>query len=159
MIFYWIFTIIILLFCFVVFVGAPFVPTFSKDLKKIFDDIKLPKNSLIVDLGSGDGRLLVIAAKKGFRAIGYEINPILFIITKIRLLKYNNANVYLKNFWYADISKADLVFSFLATRYMPKLENKLLKELKAGSYFVSYAFELPNIKLIKKSKSAHYYKF
>ncbi len=155
----WLLIVVVLLFCFVAFFGAPYVPTFSKDLHQIFSTIKLKKQAKVIDLGSGDGRMLLIAAKKGYHAIGYELNPILWAVSKWRLRKYPNAKVRLGNFWSADVKDADLVFCFLATKYMPRLEKKLSKEMKQGSYFVSYAFELPNTKVIKKTTNTHYYKF
>ncbi len=159
MIFFWISAVITLLFCFVVFFGAPYLPTFKKDLERIFRIVKIPTKSLVIDLGSGDGKMLVIAAKKGYRVIGYEINPILWLISNLRLFKYPNAKVKLKSLWRADVSDADLVFTFLLTKYMPKLEKKLQSEMKANSYFASYVFELPNIEVTKKTNNTHFYRF
>ena len=159
MIVLWVIAFLASLFCYVVFFGAPYVPTFKRDLEKIFSEVSLPKNALIIDLGSGDGKLLVLAAKKGYRVVGYEINPILWFITKLRLLKYPEANVRLKSMWQADVSQADLVFTFLATKFMPKLEKKLKKEMKPGSYFASYVFELPSLEVTKKTTNTHFYRF
>ncbi|MBA3678869.1 hypothetical protein H0W80_01570 [Candidatus Saccharibacteria bacterium] len=146
-------------FLYVVFFGAPYVPTFERDLKTIFKTVELSKKSLVIDLGSGDGRLLVIAAKKGYRVIGYEINPILWLISLIRLRKYADAKVRLASMWRADVSGADLVFTFLATKYMPRLEKKLQIEMKKDSYFASYVFKLPNIEIVHKTENTHFYKF
>lgn len=157
---FWTFiAILVVCFGFITFVGAPYVPTFERDLLKIFKEIHLAKDSLIIDLGSGDGKLLVLAAQKGYRVIGYELNPILWLITKVRLRSYPNATVKLKSLWRADVTKADLVFTFLATRFMPKMERKLQKQMKPGSYFASYVFELPNIEVTKKTKNTHFYQF
>lgn len=159
MIIVWFLGFILILFCFVVFFGAPYVPTRNQDLKKVFSDIKLPKNALVIDLGSGDGRLLYMAAQKGYSVIGYEINPVLWLTSSYRLKKFPNASVRLKSMWRADVSNADLVFTFLATKYMSKLEDKLQKEMKPGSYFASYVFALPNIKINRKNKNTHFYRF
>ena len=156
---FWILGLVLMLFCFVVFFGAPYVPTRRQDLSKIFTEVSLPRGASIIDLGSGDGKLLIMAARKGYQVTGYEINPILWMTTWFRLRKYNNAHVKLKSFWRADVSQADLVFTFLATKYMSKLEKKLQKEMKPGSYFASYVFTLPNIKVIHKNKNTHFYKF
>lgn len=121
--------------------------------------MSLPKDALVIDLGSGDGKILQIAARKGYKTIGYEINPILWLQSSIRLRRYPRAKVKLKSFWYADVSEADLVFTFLATRYMPKLEDKLEREMKPGSYFASYVFALPNLKVSHKNKNTHFYRF
>ncbi len=140
------------------FSGAPYVPTFTRDLKDIFSEVKLPKGALVIDLGSGDGRLLVLASQRGYRAIGYEINPILWVISVWRLRKYPNSRVYLKSLWRADVAKADLVFTFLNKVYASKLEKKLLAEMKSGSYFSSFGFAYGNLELIKKHRANHIYK-
>ena len=150
---------LVLLFCFVVFFGAPYVPTRRQDLIRVFQEVSLPKDALVIDLGSGDGKMLQIAARKGYKTIGYEINPILWLQSSIRLRRYTRAKVKLKSFWYADVSEADLVFTFLATRYMPKLEDKLEREMKPGSYFASYVFALPNLRVSHKNKNTHFYRF
>lgn len=142
-----------------IFVGAPYVPTFTRDLNDIFKEIQLPSQAVVVDLGSGDGRLLLIAAKKGYTAVGYEINPILWAISLLRLRKYPNAHTYLKSLWKADVAQADLVFTFLNKIYASKLEKKLLAEMKPGSYFSSFGFAYGNLELIKKHRANHIYKF
>ena len=97
-----------------------------------------------IELGSGDGRLVAAAAKKGARAIGYEVNPLLWFISWLRILRLKDAHVQLANFWSKDIGSADVVMAFLVPRTMPRLEKKLVKEMKPGSKFVSYVFRLPN---------------
>ncbi len=150
--------IIALPFLLVIFSGAPYVPTFSRDLHDIFTEIQLPKNALVIDLGSGDGRLLLIAAKKGYTAIGYEINPLLWAVSVWRLRNYPNAHTRLKSLWKADVKDADLVFTFLNKIYAARLEKKLLAEMKAGSYFSSFGFAYGNLELIKKHRANHIYK-
>jgi len=150
--------LILVPFLFVVFVGAPFVPTHNKNLETIFSSIRLPKDALVVDLGSGDGRLLRLAAQKGYRAVGYELNPILVLISRYRLRNYPEATVHLQNFWEADVTQANLVFTFLATKYMKKLNKIIVPQMKKGSYFASYAFEVPDLELLHKKQSVNMYK-
>ena len=58
--------------------GAPYVPSRSRDLERAFDELyKLAADDLLVDIGSGDGRVLMMAVKRGARAVGFEINPVL----------------------------------------------------------------------------------
>jgi len=150
--------IVILPFLLVIFSGAPYVPTFTRDLEDIFKEVKLPQKAIVVDLGSGDGRLLLIAAQRGYTAIGYEINPILWLISVWRLRKYPNAHTYLRSLWKADVREADLVFTFLNKIYAGRLEKKLLAEMKPGSYFSSFGFAYGNLELIKKHRANHIYK-
>lgn len=150
---------IVLLFGFVVFIGAPYVPTRTQDVPHIFEQIALPKHAKVVDLGAGDGKLLVFAAQKGYQVVGYEINPILWLICKWRLRAYTNADVLLKSFWQADMSQADMVYTFLVSKYMNKLEDKLTKEMPPGSWLVSNVFELNYKKPHHTCHSMYYYQF
>jgi len=155
----WLAGLIVCMFCFVVFFGAPYVPTRREDLENVFLDIVISKNATIVDLGSGDGKFLLMAAQRGYIAIGYELNPILWLISVLRLRRYKSASVKLQSFWRADLSQADLVFCFLATKFMPKLEKTLESQMKPKSYLASYVFALPHRKLIKKNKNTYFYQF
>lgn len=155
----WLIGFLIVVFCFAVFFGAPYVPTRKLDVEEIFKNIKNSKKSKFVDLGSGDGKLVLYAAQLGYQSIGYEINPILWLISNFRLRKYPNAKVMLSNMWSADISNANVVFCFLASRYMNKLEKKLNREMQPSSIFVSYVFELPSKKPYLKHGNTLYFKF
>lgn len=155
----WSLGLLVLVFCFAVFFGAPYVPTRQLDVEEIFNNLKLSEKTKFVDLGSGDGKLVLHAAKKGINATGYEINPVLWVISSYRLRGYKNANIKYANMWRADISSADVVFVFLATKYMKRLERKLSAEMGKDAILVSYVFELPNKKQYRKTKNAFYYKF
>lgn len=126
--------------------GAPWVPAFKEDVEKVLDDSGLKAGQLYVELGCGDGRLLKAAAKRGATAVGYEINPLMWLAAWLRNLGEPKVRVILGDFWQKDLTKADIVMTFLTPRYMQKLEDKLKKELRPGTVFVSYIFELPNKK-------------
>jgi predicted RNA methylase len=124
----------------------------------VFNSIKLAKSATVIDLGSGDGKVLLLAAQKGYSAIGYELNPFLVLISKWRLRKYPNAKVVMKDMWQADVTEADLVFTFLATKYMERLKTQIVSKMKKGSYFASYAFEIPDLELLRKTQGVNTYK-
>ncbi len=126
--------------------AAPWVPAFKRDIEAVLDDSGLKAGELYIELGCGEGRLLKAAAKRGARVIGYEINPLLWLITWLRVLPYKNAQVRLRDFWGVDLSRADVVLAFLVPRTMPRLETKIKNHMKPGSRLVSYIFELPNTK-------------
>lgn len=160
MIIIWLILILIFVsFGLIVAVGAPFVPTRQADLKKLFGHLKLRKGSRVVDLGSGDGRVLVLAQKHGYKAAGYELNPILALISKLRLKKDKTSMVKVQSYWSADISKADMVFVFSAQPFMNRLIKKLENELKPGAYVVSYAFSFPSRKIDEKFEAFNIYRF
>lgn len=132
-------------FSIVIFFGAPYVPTLKTQRRQALKMLGLKKNQLLVELGAGDGIMLVEAGRLGIKATGYELNPVLVLIGKVRLRQYKDVNIKWSNFWKADISEADGVYVFLITRFMPKLERKLQSEGKPGLRIVSYTFALPNM--------------
>ena len=74
---------VVLLFGFVAFTGAPYVPSRRRDLQKAFDELyRLKKTDMLVDIGSGDGVVLREASRRGARAIGYELQPLLVLISR-----------------------------------------------------------------------------
>jgi protein-L-isoaspartate O-methyltransferase len=123
--------------------GAPWVPARKRDVAKMLDDTNLKKNELYIELGSGDGRLVAAAAHRGAKAIGYEVNPVMWAVSVLRTLRYPNAHIKLANFWGRDLAEADVVMVFLMPKFMKRLEAKLEKELKPGARMVSYSFKLP----------------
>jgi len=143
----------------IVVVGAPYVPTKKADLTRLFEHVKLRKGAKLVDMGSGDGRVLILASKKGFKATGYELNPILALISKIRLQRFKQSKVMIKSYWAADISKADVVFIFSAQPFMGRLFDKLQNELKPGAIVISYGFSFPSKKIEEKFESFNIYEF
>ena len=80
--------LLILAYGFVIPFGAPFLPTMKKDRETALDLLDLKPGQLFIDLGSGDGSLLMLAAQKGLRAEGYEINPFLWLYSWLRTRRY-----------------------------------------------------------------------
>lgn len=131
-------------------VGVPFVPTPKKNIEKIFEVLDLKPGQVFYDIGCGDGRFVIQADKKGAKAIGFEISPIAWLRSKINIfINKSKAQVKFKNFYSQNLSDADAVFCFLLDPVMPKVEKKLLPELKPGAKVVSYGFTMPNWQLKK----------
>lgn len=140
--------------------GAPWVPTRSQHVEQIIKDSGLQKGELFIELGCGDGRLVVAAARAGARAIGYEVNPVMWLISWLRTLRYRKlVSVKYHSFWGANLSQADVVMTFLMPRRMEQLYAKLQAELKPKARFVSYIFELPHKKPIKTGAQWFVYRF
>lgn len=127
----------------IVVVGPPYVPTHQKQLDKLFDELKLGAGDHVVDLGSGDGRVLLAAAKRGAAASGVELNPFLVWIARFRLRYQTRATVQLGDIWqYTLPNDTTYVFVFFAHRFMPKLEQ-YMKTQNRRVRLVSYGFSLP----------------
>jgi cyclopropane fatty-acyl-phospholipid synthase-like methyltransferase len=61
--------------------GAPYLPVLKAEHDNLLDMCELQPGDTLLDLGSGDGRFLRAAAKRGYNAIGYEINPLLYLVS------------------------------------------------------------------------------
>eukprot|EP01121_Diplochlamys_sp_Union-15-3_P022214 TRINITY_DN9387_c0_g1_i1.p1 TRINITY_DN9387_c0_g1~~TRINITY_DN9387_c0_g1_i1.p1 ORF type:complete len:205 (-),score=33.88 TRINITY_DN9387_c0_g1_i1:79-693(-) len=132
--------------------GAPYLPTSKKKIDVIFSLLNKHLHSYhkktLVDLGSGDGRVVIGAAKRGFtRSIGYEINPFLCYYSsfKSRLMGFGppSTKFLWADFWKKDFSDADVVVVYGLDPIMERLGRKLNQELKPGSYIVSNVFQFP----------------
>lgn len=155
----WLLVIVSSLFALGAILGAPYVPTLNKSGNDLLDMVDLKKGATIIDLGSGDGAFALQAARRGYKVIGYEINPILVVIAKLRTIAYRKSvTIYLRDFWHINLPEADAIYVFLIDRYMQKLENKLLSELTKPTLVVSHVFKLPNVKPIKENQNTVVYK-
>ena len=98
----------------------------------------------MVDLGCGDGRVLRAACRRyGVRAVGYEVNPMAFLVARFLSYREKRIEVKLKNFWREDLGDARIVFCYLFPDVMKKLARKLEKELRPGARVVSCNFPVP----------------
>jgi protein-L-isoaspartate O-methyltransferase len=141
--------------------GAFYYPSAPDRVRTIFDNLKISKNDTVVDLGSGDGRLLIAAAKLGAKAIGYEMNPALVHQSRLKVenLKLSNLiEIKAKNFWKVDLSSATVICVYQFPKYIAKLE-KVLKKSKHPVVVVSNDYPFPNQKPYLIKNRIHFYKF
>jgi hypothetical protein len=93
------------------------------------------------DLGSGDGRVLIALAGRGAEAHGYEVNPVLVLLSRRNIRRADlerKAFVHWRSFWRADLSRFTLVTVFQVDFVMGRLETKLKRELADGARIVSH---------------------
>jgi cyclopropane fatty-acyl-phospholipid synthase-like methyltransferase len=143
---------------FAVISGAPFVPTSKRRLKKMISLAEIKKTDTVMDVGCGDGRLVVAAAKLAKQAVGIEINPVLVWVSKFRVARLNNAEIRAENLWKTDFSNVDIVMLYFIPEKMKKLENKIRNEMKPGSRIISHAFTFPDWPYEKKDGKVYLYK-
>ncbi len=148
--------------CFVVFFGSPYVRTRKLDIEKVMKIYPLEAGDVFVDIGSGDGVLLRKAASKGARAVGYELSPWLYIISKVLSRSNKNITIQLANFWRVKLPvDTTVVYTFLNGRHIDKLMRKLeahVHQTGKPLYFVSYGFKPAGRKEFKKRGPVYLYK-
>jgi ribosomal protein L11 methylase PrmA len=137
--------------------GAMFTTTHRSKIKKILEDVSMVPGQVVYDLGCGDGRFLIAAAKRyDVRAIGFEINPWAYALSRFRVGFWQaNVSIHFKDFWKADLSEADIVFCYLFPDVMEKLKRKLSQELKAEAKVISCNFEIPGWRPEKIITASH----
>lgn len=145
----------------VIFFGAPFLPTLRAERERALDLLDLKKGQLLIDLGSGDGIMLVMAAQRGLRAVGYEINPFLWLYSWLRTRRYGRrVKVKMVSFWRADLGEADGIFVFLITHHMKHLDRLLsARQSKKPLKVVSNSFKIPGRKIKKTSGPMFLYEY
>ncbi|KKQ67020.1 MAG: putative rRNA methylase family protein [Candidatus Daviesbacteria bacterium GW2011_GWA2_38_24] len=131
---------------------APYVTTKSNKLNDALKGAGVKEGKVFYELGSGDGRVVFEAAKMGARAIGIEESLLRVWYSNYSALKQKMSNT---KFIHGDIFKrtyadADIVFIYLLTSAVVRLEMKLKKELKKGSKVVTQTYHFKNWKPIKK---------
>lgn len=138
-----------------------FVPTPQEVVDKMLEIAKVTKKDVVYDLGCGDGRIVLTAARKfGCKAKGFDIDPERIKDCMENYKKEKESVQKLVKFERKDIFKEDLSPASVVTLYLlPDLNVKLvpqLKKLKPGSRIVSHAFDMrgykPDLKITVKTK-------
>ncbi len=147
-------------FVFVIAFGAPFLPTHAPQVEVAFTLAKLKKGQTLLELGSGDGRILLAAAEQGINAIGYELNPLLVLYSLFRTRRYRKlVTIKWQNFWLAKLPESDAIFVFLLGRYMQKLDHKITNEAKKPQKLVSYAFTINGKTPVREKNAMRLYEY
>jgi SAM-dependent methyltransferase len=126
-----------------------FVPTPNDVVAKMLELAKVTKNDVVYDLGCGDGRIVVTAAKQfGCKGVGYDINPVR-VKESLENVKKNGVEKLVEikedDIFTLDLSKASVITLYL----LPSLNVKLipqLEKLKPGSRIVSHDFDMEGVK-------------
>ena len=127
-----------------VFFGAPWHPLFPSTILRILNFAEIKQGETLCDLGCGDGRILITAAKEySAKGIGVEIDPIKVGLARL-LAKFKKVDGQVKivrgNIFEFDTQDADVVYLYLTHQAMDKLFPEILKKLKPTVRIVSYRF-------------------
>ena len=125
---------------------VPYVPTPTEVVARMLSMANVNKNDLLYDLGSGDGRIVITAAREyGARGVGYDLNP--------QRIKESNENARRagvtkrvrftqQDLFEADLSGATVVTLYLLPEVNLRLRPKLLRELRPGTRIVSHNYSM-----------------
>jgi precorrin-6B methylase 2 len=143
--------LVVLSFAVAGFMAAPWLPTRRLERMILLEKINVSDDSIIYDLGCGDGAVLFDFAKKYPKAIfiGFEISLLPYFIAKLRKLfnlrKYKNVKIKYRNLFTQRLSDADIVFVFLLKKSYKKLHKKFSKELKPDCLVIVEAWSFDGI--------------
>ncbi len=123
---------------------APFAPTPTRAVAAALALADVGPGDTVMDLGAGDGRVVIAAARRGARAIGYELSPFVFILALARTCWSGTAaRVLLRDTFVVDLSPATVVFLFGMPRTSPRVAAHLARTLRPGTRVLTYIFPLP----------------
>lgn len=124
---------------------VPFVPSPQEVVEKMLDLGGVKSGDVVYDLGSGDGRIVIAAAKRGARATGFEIDGDLVRKSEENIRNANlqgRALVKQQDILTVDLSPASVVTMYLLPDVNLKLRPAILSQLKPGSRVVSHSFTM-----------------
>jgi len=128
--------------------GLPPTPTRRERIRKALEMAELRPGETLYDLGSGDGRVLIIAAREfGARAVGIDVGPVQCVqawLNSVLSRSTDKVKVKWGNFLKSDLSQADVVFAYLTSSYVGRLAPQLSSQLKPGARVVTISFDFPD---------------
>lgn len=142
----------------VVFVGPPYLPTMRRQTEAALDLLAMKPGQTLLELGAGDGRVMLAAAKRGLRVIGIELNPLLVVVTWLVTWRYRKqVRIIWGNYWTISWPHADAVFTFMLPKYMGKLDQRIEAWHKKPLKLASFAFKIPRKKPAKEKDGVFLY--
>ena len=134
-----------------IFGGGPFVPTPTKEVKRILEHAKIKKGARLYDIGAGDGRFIHYSTKLyGAHATGFEIDPFVYMFARLKqiFLRWEGEMVR-ADFRTHSLKDADIIICYMLPKTLKKFKTKFEKELRPGCKVISYTFKVGNWKPIK----------
>ncbi len=148
--------VLVLAFGGVVLVGAPYLPTLRPQAAAAFELLQLKEGQTLLELGCGDGKVLLLAAERGYQVVGIELNPFLALFAWPRTRHRRADTDYLGGFWRTPWPEADGVFVFLLDRFMPKLDARMEQY---GGPLASVAFKIPGKTAVQERDGVFLYRY
>jgi len=126
---------------------APYVPTPMEVVEKMLELAEVRSDDVVYDLGSGDGRIVIMAAQKyGAQAVGVELDGRLYQESSARIAELGlaeRAKIFHENMFEVNYNRATVVTLYLLTSVNERLRPRLEKQLRSGARVVSHDFQVP----------------
>ena len=124
---------------------TPYVPTPQDVVERMLDMAKVKPGEYLIDLGSGDGRIVVTAAQRGARAFGVDLNPQRVkeaVANAAKAGVSDRATFAVRDLFDTDVSKADVVTTYLLPLVNLDVRPRLLEQMRPGARLVTHAFHM-----------------
>ncbi|XP_019724932.1 protein FAM173B [Hippocampus comes] len=124
----------------------PFVPATTAQVENVLNALRA-RSGTLVDIGSGDGRIVIAAARHGFLASGFELNPWLVWYSRYKAWRegvHRSTSFHISDLWKVSFAQYSNVVIFGVPQMMDKLELKLESELPSSAKVVACRFPFPN---------------
>jgi SAM-dependent methyltransferase len=118
---------------------------------------KLTDSDVVYDLGCGDGRLVFSASKLSGKACGFDLSIPLVLYGKFISLFYPKSHILFGNIWKQNYDDATVIFCYLLPNAMKQFHKEVWPKLKKGTRVISNAFEIHNLKPLKKEGKVYLY--
>jgi SAM-dependent methyltransferase len=137
---------------------VPYVPTPPEVVDRMLEMAAVQPEDFVIDLGSGDGRIAIAAARKGARALGIDIDPERVLEAQDNARKaglQDRATFRRQNLFDTRLGDATVLTMYLLTKVNLDLRPRILEELKPGTRVVSHSFDMGNWKPDIHSEIGH----
>jgi len=142
-------------------VGGPWVPSSMQVVHRMMEMAEVGPDDVVYDLGCGDGRMLLAAAKRYHaRAVGIEIDPLRYLWCQFLitiLFQRKRIQIIFGNLFTKNLSEADVVMCYLMPDALAKLEKKFKTELRTGTRVVSNRFSFPTLDKVQEDGDSKLY--
>lgn len=141
--------------------GAPWVPTPRSVIDRMLIMAKVKPGEVVYDLGCGDGRVLIRAARKfGARGVGIEIDVSRYLwslLSVILLGLWRRVKILRKDLFSVDLGHADVIFTYLLQDTNDRLKEKMRRELRPGTRIISNTFTFSGFPLAEVDEELYLY--
>lgn len=126
---------------------TPYYPSSTKLLDNFVKSnlIQLPESINLVDIGSGDGRIVRWGLRNGYTSTGIEFNPFLTLASRLMILGNKRGKIINGDFFKENYSIYNLAYLYIYSEFIDKLSNKLLSEMPKNSIIITNTFKFSNL--------------